>query len=130
MATNTDFGRVADDLRRAATAFALLTSSASAFGRALDSFRQFERQLILTNAIAQGTVATFRQFEETARNAALATTTTAVEAGVALQQLAQAGFTAQESLNAFAGVLLFSQATLTDVATSADILTSSIRAFG
>ena len=129
-AANTDFGRVADDLRRAAGSFALLTSSATAFGAALNSFRQFERQLTLTNAIAGGTVEQFNRMKEAARGFSLVTTVSAIDAGVALQQLAQAGFSAEESLSAMNGVLLLSQATLTDVGVTADVLSSNIRAFG
>lgn len=126
---NTDFGRVADDLRRAAGSFALLTSSATSFGVALNSFREFEKQLVSTNAIAQGTVQTYAAMEKAARGFALATTTSAVEAVAALQNLAQAGFTAQESLQAMTGVLLLASATLSDVGQTADLLSSNIRAF-
>lgn len=127
---NTDFGRVADDLRRAAGAFALLTSSATAFGSSLQKFREFERQLTLTNAIAGGTVQNFNAMSDAAREFSLATTVSATEAATSLQQLAQAGFTAQESLDAMAGVLLLAQATLTDVGVTSDIVSSNIRAFG
>jgi len=127
---NTDFGRVAEDLRRAAGSFALLTSNATAFGIALNSFREFERQLISTNAVALGTVTTYNQMERAARGFALATTTSAVEAVNALQNLAQAGFTAQESLQAMTGVLLLASATLTDVTVASDLISANIRAFG
>jgi len=126
----TDFGRVADDLRRAAGSFALLTSNASAFGAALNSFREFERQLVLTNAIALGTVETYAKMERAARGFALATTTSATEAASALQNLAQAGFTAQESISAMTGVLLLASATMSDVNVAADLISSNIRAFG
>lgn len=126
---NTDFGRVADDLSRAASAFALLTTNATLFGAALNSFREFEKQLISTNAVAQGTAQNYAQMERAARSFALATTTSAVEAVNALQNLAQAGFTAQESLQAMTGVLLLASATLTDVGTAADLISANIRAF-
>jgi TP901 family phage tail tape measure protein len=129
MTTNTDFGRVADDLRKAATAFAVLTSASSAFGGTLNEFRQFERQLTLTNAIAGGTVNQFNAMTEAAKEFSLVTTVSATEAGVALQQLAQAGFSAVDSLSAMAGVLLLAQATLTDVSQASDIISSNIRAF-
>jgi TP901 family phage tail tape measure protein len=125
----TDFGAVADDLRRAATAFAALTTSASVFGRALGTFRQFERQLVVTNAIAQGSITTYRNMEQAARTFALNTTVGATEAAGALQNLAQAGFTAEQSLAAMSGVLLLAQATFADVALASDVITSSIRAF-
>lgn len=127
---NTDFGQVADDLRRAAGSFALLTSQATLFGASLQAFREFEQQLVLTNAIAQGTVAQLEQMKTAARDFSLVTTVSAQQAGVALQQLAQAGFSAQQSLNAMNGVLLLSQATMTDVAVTSDLLSSNIRAFG
>ncbi len=126
---NTDFGQVADDLRRAASSFALLTTNATAFGVALNSFREFQKQLIATNAVAQGTAENYAQMEAAARRFALATTTSATEAVNALQNLAQAGFTAQESLQAMTGVLLLASATLTDVGTAADLISSNIRAF-
>jgi TP901 family phage tail tape measure protein len=126
---NTDFGRVADDLRRAAASFALLTSSASAFGFALNSFRQFEAALISTNAVAQGTAKNFDDMAKAARSFALATTTSTAESIDALQNLAQAGFTAQESLQAMTGVLLLASATMVDAATSADLISANIRAF-
>lgn len=125
----TDFGRVADDLRRAASSFAALTSSASIFGASLGAFRDFQRQMVLTNAIAQGTTEQLRQMTEAAREFSLVTTTSATEAGTALQQLAQAGFTAQQSLSAMTGVLLLAQATMSDVAVTSDLLSSNIRAF-
>ena len=127
---NTDFGRVADDLRRASASFALLTSSATAFGASLGAFREFERQLVSTNAVALGTVRTYQQMEQAARSFALATTVSANDAVAALQNLAQAGFTAQESLQAMTGVLLLASATLTDVGVAADLISSNIRAFG
>lgn len=127
---NTDFGQVADDLRRAAGSFALLTSSATAFGASLNSFREFERQLVLTNAIAGGTVQQYRKMSDAARNFSLVTTTSATEAGAALQQLAQAGFSVQNSLQAMNGVLLLAQATLSDVRVTSDVISSNIRAFG
>lgn len=127
---NTDFGTVANDLQRAAVSFAALTSAASLFGRSLGAFRDFERQLTLTNAIANGTVDQFNRMADAARAFSLVTTVSAVEAGQALQNLAQAGFTAEESLQAMNGVLLLSQATLSDVGLAADTLSSNIRAFG
>ena len=65
---------------------------------------------------------------DAARSFSLVTTVSAVEAGQALQNLAQAGFTAEESLQAMNGVLLLSQATLSDVGLASDTLSSNIRA--
>lgn len=129
MAQNTDFGQVANDLRNAATQFAALTSSATVLGAALHSFREFEKQLVSTNAIAGGTVAQLEQMKTAARDFSLVTTVAATDAGRALQQLAQAGFSAQQSLNAMSGVLLLAQATFSDVGVTSDVLSSNIRAF-
>lgn len=126
----TDFGKVADDLSRAAASFALLVSQATIMGSALREFREFEKQLTLTNAIAGGTEDTFRRMSQAAEDFSLVTTTTALEAGRALQNLAQAGFDAEQSLSAMAGVLTLAQATMADVAFTSDLLTSNIRAFG
>ena len=126
----TDFGQVAEDLRRAASSFALMTTNATAFGIALNSFRTFQAELISVNAVAQGTAENLAQMERAARSFALATTTSAIEAVAALQNLAQAGFTAEESLQAMTGVLLLASATMTDAGTAADLLTANIRAYG
>jgi TP901 family phage tail tape measure protein len=131
MATgDVDFGRVGDDLRRAAASFALLTSSATAFGFALNSFREFQKELTLTNAIAGGTTDTFNRMAAAARQFSLSTTTSALEAVSALRNLAQAGFTAEQSIAGMTGVLLLAQATMADVAVASDLIASNIRAFG
>lgn len=127
---NTDFGQVADDLRRAAGSFAALTSEASAFGRALGSFREFEKQLVSTNAVAAGTAKTMNDMSVAVRKFAMATTTSTTEAIQAMQNLAQAGFTAEESLSAMAGVVLLASANLHDIGASADLVSANIRAFG
>lgn len=127
---NTDFGVVAQDLQRAAGAFALLTSSATLFGSALGDFREFERALTQTNAIAGGTATSFDRMADAAVNFSLIFTTSALDAVSALQNLAQAGFNTEESLQALSGVLLLAQATFTDVAFASDVLTANIRAFG
>jgi TP901 family phage tail tape measure protein len=126
----TDFGSVADDLHRAAGAFALLTSSASQFGASLSAFREFNKQLTMTGAIAQATATDIAKMSKASRDFALVTSTSAVDATRALQSLAQAGFSTQESLAGMNGVLLLSMATMTDVGTAADSLSSAIRAFG
>lgn len=127
---NTDFGRVADDLRRAAQAFALLTSSATVFGASLNAFREFNASLTQTNTIAQGNVATYNQMSKAVRDFSRVTTVTSTEAISALQNLAQAGFTVEESLSAMTGVLLLASATMTDVGVASDLISSNIRAFG
>lgn len=130
MAANTDFQKVAYDMRIAAGNFALMATSATIFGTSLSAFREFQKQMVLTNAIAGGTVKQLGEMSAAARNFALHTTTSATDAGAALQQLAQAGFTARQSMSAMAGVLLLAQATLSDVRVTSDVLASNIRAFG
>src|SRR6056297_357403 len=124
MAGGADFRQAANDLRGMAGSFALATGSATALGVALNDFRQFEVQLKLTNAIAGGTVQTLKDMEAAARRFSLITTTSALDAGRALQSLAQAGFTAQQSLAAMNGVLLLAQATLSDVSVTSDVIAS------
>lgn len=128
--TNTDFGIVADDLRRAASSFALLTSAATTFGASINQFREFEKQLTLVNAIAGGTKRNFDDASEAVRRFSLETSIQSIQAIDALRQLAQAGFSAEESLTSMAGVLLLAQATFSDISLVSDLVTSSIRAFG
>lgn len=125
-----NFSALNSQLQAAVVNFAALTSGASAFGAAINTFRMFERQLTLTNAAASGTVEQFEQMEQASRNFALATSASATEAASALFFLAQAGFSVSESLAAMTGVLVLSQATLTEVAFVSDVVSSNIRAFG
>lgn len=125
-----NFASLNNQLQAAVTNFAALTSGASAFGAAINTFRLFERQLTLTNAVAGGTAAQFRQMEDAARSFALASATSATEAASALYFLAAAGFSVSDSLTTMNAVLTLSQATLTDVAFTSDVLASNIQAFG
>jgi len=124
------FSQLNAELQQTIASFAQLVTGASAFGATVAAFREFEKQLTLTNAAANGTIEQFEQMEQASRNFALATAASATEAASALFFLAQAGFSVNESLAAMTGVLVLSQATLTDVAFVSDVVASNIRAFG
>jgi TP901 family phage tail tape measure protein len=124
------FSQLNAELQQTIASFAQLVTGASAFGATVAAFREFEKQLTLTNAAANGTIEQFEKMEAASRNFALATSASATEAASALFFLAQAGFSVNESLAAMTGVLVLSQATLTDVAFVSDVVASNIRAFG
>lgn len=124
------FSAMAADLQRAAIHFSAMATEAAAFGQSINAFREFEKQLVLTNSVAGGTIEQLKQMEQAARGFALASKSSAAEAAQSLYFLASAGFTVEESLSSMTGVLLLAQATLTPVAESADVLASNIRAFG
>ena len=126
----TQFGALNAQLQQAVVNFASLVSGATLFGQTIGAFREFEKQLVLTNSVAGGTIQQFRQMEQATRQFALATSVSATEAASALYFLASAGFSVDESLSAMNGVLLLSQATLTDVAFTSDVIASNLRAFG
>jgi TP901 family phage tail tape measure protein len=126
----TRFSQMNAELQQSIASFAQLVTGASAFGATVAAFREFEKQLTLTNAVAQGTIEQFERMEEATRNFALATATSATEAASALYFLAAAGFSVEESLSAMNGVLVLAQATLSEVSFVSDLVASNIRAFG
>jgi TP901 family phage tail tape measure protein/lambda family phage tail tape measure protein len=125
-----NFSDLANELGRAAGNFAALSSQFGALTFAIQSFRALERQLVLTNSVAGGTVKEFNQMELAVKRFSLVTNTSSVEAASALYYLASAGFSVRDSLKAMNGVLLLAQATMSNVAEVADIVAGAIQAFG
>jgi len=124
------FGRLSQELQQAAFHFGSMITAASGVGKSLNAFRELEKQLTLTNAVASGTVEDLKNMEKAVRDFALASTAGAAEAANALYFLSSAGFSVAQSGAAMTGVLLLAQATLEPIGESADIVASNIRAFG
>lgn len=123
------FGQIANDLQKAAFQFGAMVTGAQQLYAALNVFRELNRQLTLTAAIAGATAAEFKQMENAVRSFALGTTFTASQSANALLVLSQAGFTVQQSMSAMSGVLTLAQATLEDVNASADLVASTLTSY-
>lgn len=124
------FSQLSSELEKAAIHFTSLAGSAAAFSKSIGAFRELEKQLVNTNAAAGGTVEQLEKMELAVRRFALASKASSAEAAQALYFLASAGFTAEQAMSAMTGVILLSQATMTDVSATADTLASTISAFG
>jgi TP901 family phage tail tape measure protein len=124
------FSTLAREMQSAAVQFAAVTSGVAVLAQSVNSFRQLEKQLTLTNAVSEGTVQNFRDMEKAARDFALVSNFGAAESAKSLYDLASAGFSATEALSAMSGVLLLAQATMAEASESADLIGSNIRAFG
>lgn len=123
------FGNIANSLKEAAFQFTAMAGAAQQLYSTLNVFRELQRQLTLTNAIAGGNVQTFKAMENAVRGFALGVTFTAAESANALLQLSQAGFTTEEAIKAMSGVLTLASATLEDVNETADLVASTLTSF-
>ena len=123
------FGNVAASLRDATFQLGAMAGAAQQLYSTLNVFRELEKQLTLTNAIAGGNAETFKQMEKAVRDFSLGVTYSAAESANALLQLTQAGFSVQQSIEAMSGVLTLSAATLEDVNETADLVASTLTSF-
>jgi len=123
------FGRIADDLERAAFSMGSLLAGINEVKNVVDGFRILERELITTNSVANGTREQFIAMEKSVRSFSLASRFAASEAANALYFLASAGYSVDESMRAMSSVLNLAQATMTDINQSADLMASTLRAF-
>jgi TP901 family phage tail tape measure protein len=124
-----DFSSLASELERAAFHFGAMVSSAQALGISVSVFKNLEKQLVLTQAVAQGTTEEFMNMKEAVRDFALVSKFSAAEAANSLYFLASAGLSVTESLAAMPGVLALAQATLEPVQESADLVAATLSSF-
>lgn len=101
-----------------------------AFKSAVSTFAETEQKLANVKAVSNATAAEFAQLEEAANEAGTTTRFTAGEAADALYYLSSAGLSATESIAALDGVLELAGATGSDLATTAQAVTSSLSQFG
>ena len=89
----------------------------------------FPDEMTLANAAAGGTAAEFGRMEEAARRMALASTFSASQIANSFYSLASAGLSVTETLQAATGVMLLSQATLSDLGEASDVVSASLSQF-
>jgi hypothetical protein len=108
-----------------------LTAPISALGAtAFNTFANFEDQLAKVQAVSGATESEFKALKEQAEALGSATRFTASEVGALELNLSKLGFKPGEILAATASILDLSLATGEDLATSATVAASTIRAFG
>lgn len=124
------FSRLTSELERTAITFGMASQAAQTFVSTVATFVEFDRQLRLTNSVADGTAKTFELLKNAAVQFSLSTSVSATQAASAMYYLASAGYTVKESVTAMTGVLLLQQATLGDTARVADLVVATLNQYG
>ena len=90
----------------------------------------FEAQMSRVKAISGATASEFEDLEQQAIELGKATSFSATESAEAMENLASAGFSVSEITAAMPGMLALAASSGEDLASSADIASSTLRAFG
>lgn len=90
----------------------------------------FEAQMSRVKAISGATASEFEDLEQQAIDLGAATSFSATESAEAMESLASAGFSVSEITAAMPGMLALAASSGEDLATSADIASSTLRGFG
>ena len=123
------FSQVEGSLRNVALQFGSILSLQQQLAASLGTWRELERELALARAAAGGTASEFREMEKAARDLSLASTYSAGQIANSFYNLASAGLTVTETLQAATGVILPAQATLTDLGEASDVAASAMSQF-
>lgn len=123
------FSQVSRDLSNVAFQFTSILSLQMQIKASLGAWRDLSRELSLTQAAAEGTNTDFIRLEAAARNFALASTFSAGQAANSFYDLASAGLSVTETMQAASGVLLLAQATLSDLGQASDLTASTLAQF-
>lgn len=111
-------------------ALGLLATSFAALGFPVVEAAKFQRKMSEVKAISGATGDAFKAMTAKARELGATTEFTANQAADGLKYLAMAGFNAEESTKALAGVLQLAQAGSMDLGRAADIATNVLTGFG
>lgn len=103
-----------------------------AIGSSLKTYAGFEQAMAQTAGTAgiTQTSESYAKMEKAARDAGKATTKTAEESANALQFMALAGWSVDDSIKGLMPILRLSEATQADLATTSDLVTDSMSALG
>jgi len=99
-------------------------------GHATTTFMEFEKQMSNVQAISEASKDELKLMSDKAMEMGRVLPASASEASKAMANLASAGFKTDEVLSAIEGTLYLAASAQTDMATAADITTSSLRGFG
>jgi len=115
-------------------AFAAVATGATAVGATLysciDSGKEFEAQMSAAEAISGASASEMEELKDKALELASSTKFTATEIGQAYEYMGMAGWKAEEMLSGIPSVLNLAAAAGEDLATTSDILTDDMTAFG
>jgi TP901 family phage tail tape measure protein len=115
-------------------AMVVVAASAAAVGAALlhatKVGMEFESVMVSVGAITQATTSQFNSLEAAAMKMGAETEHSATASGEALKFLSMAGLSAADSIQALPGMLDLATAAQMDLATSSDIVTDTLSAFG
>ncbi|MCD8200365.1 MAG: phage tail tape measure protein, partial [Coriobacteriaceae bacterium] len=103
---------------------------ASAIMDCVDAAADFEEQMSTVQALSGATSSEMDELTAAAKEMGATTSFTATEAGEALEYMALAGWDTDEMLDALAPVMNLAAAAGEDLATTSDIVTDAITAFG
>ena len=109
---------------------AVSTALSTAGGFAVKTGMDFEAQMSRVKAISGATGSEFESLKQQAIDLGAATSFSATESAQAMENLASAGFSVSEIMDAMPGMLDLAASSGEDLASSADIASSTLRAFG
>lgn len=118
------FHAVATAATVAATAVAAVVAASVAVGAS------FEAQMSTVQAISGASASEMEDLNDLAKELGATTQFTATEVGQAMEYMAMAGWKTQDMLDGMAGVLNLAAASGEDLATTSDIVTDAMTAFG
>ena len=108
-----------------------LTTPIALFGAsAIKTFANFEQALVSASLKAGANEEQLKRMQKLAVELGASTKFSATESAVAMDQLAAAGFDAEQTIAALPGVMLGAQASGEDLALTADTVAKAINAFG
>ena len=103
---------------------------ATAFGGILKTTADFDSQMSKVKAISGATGSEFDQLTAKAREMGEATKYSATESGQAFEYMAMAGWKTEDMLSGIEGIMNLAAASGEDLATTSDIVTDALTAFG
>lgn len=106
------------------------TVAAAGLGAALKVTADFDEQMSKVKAISGATDEEFAQLRDKAREMGSITKFSASESAEALQYMAMAGWKTEEMLSGLEGIMNLAAASGEDLATTSDIVTDALTAFG
>ncbi len=114
----------------AAALVAAGTAIAGVVASSINVGKDFEAQMSSTAATANATAEEYALMQEAAMEMGRTTSKTATEAAAALEYMALAGWSVEDSCASLEAVLRLSEATELDLATASDLVTDSMSAMG
>lgn len=114
-------------IAKAGLAFAPLTAAMAVGAK---TAAEFEQQMSAVSAVAGATPEEFELLKRKAKEMGATTQFTATDSAKAMEELARAGFTVQETLDGIGGVMAAAASDAIPLETSAAILSSTLRGMG